>query len=151
MTDVTITDDMIEYAPHSVSYDDYHVVTISDHESYKIEMPFDQDATINDLEGESYSDGDKEAWSNDQWYYVGVIVTPLHVPEHKGWDLSDSLWGLEFGFPLNPPQVIGNRTHHYTDATYLICHYPVPDMIAEVRSKVAEWEAEEAYKSYALS
>ena len=36
-------------------------------------------------------------------------MTPLGVPENKQFELSDSLWGVEFCFPLDPPQKIDGQ------------------------------------------
>ena len=45
-------------------------------------------------EVDCYSEEDIERWKNDDWCYVGIVVTA----EYKGWLLCDpaaSLWGLE--------------------------------------------------------
>lgn len=145
MTEVTITAEMIEY-PWPTRDQDYYLVTLANGERYKIEFKHDIDSTPDDAD--CYSERDKQLWLSDNWYYVGVIVTPLDVPERVQFELSDSLWGLEFDFPLNPPQVINGRTFRYTDADYQIMHYPVPDMIGQVQFKVKEWDKEQAVQNY---
>ena len=45
-------------------------------------------------EFDCYSEEDIERWKNDEWCYVGIVVTA----EYKEWLLEDtaaSLWGLE--------------------------------------------------------
>ena len=47
-------------------------------------------------EVDCYSEEDIERWKNDDWCYVGIVVTA----EYRRWLLKDpaaSLWGLECG------------------------------------------------------
>lgn len=107
---------------------------------YKVEMPYDHDSKVDDAD--CYSEEDIEAWRNDEWWFVGIIVTPLDVPESVQFDLSDDLWGLEFDFPIHE-----SPTGARTDANYQITQYPVPDMLMEVDSKVKAWELRVAIES----
>lgn len=116
--------------------DDSWTVTFMD-KRYKVEMPYDDDATVDGAD--CYSKDDIRKWRNDEWWFVGIIVTPLDVPENVQFELSDSLWGLEDNFEME-----GSAR---TDATYHITHYPVPDMLIEVDSKVKAWELHIAIES----
>lgn len=117
--------------------DDEFVVTANG-KSYKVEFELDLDANPNDAD--CYNPEDITAWQRDEWYYVGVTVTPLDVPEAIQFGLSDALWGLEFDFPLTPAQEINGRTYRDTGSDYQIMVYPVPGMIDEVAARVAAWE-----------
>lgn len=137
---VTITRDMIDYEADgsaTVTVDGlrYHVALGQDTDS----TPFDADC---------YSAEDIEAWRGDCWEFVGVVVTPLSVPQPDQRELEDSLWGLEFG------SYVWNRgTAHEGDVTTerLITQYPVPDMINEVARMVAAWQVRQAIQSYIYS
>lgn len=137
----TITKDMISYEGYE---GDGPVVTV-DGARYRVDLEPDTDATPDDAD--CYDDDAIQAWRDDLWRYVGVIVTPLDVPEDKQFELSDSLWGVDYG-----SYVWNKGTVHEgpSDDTYICTVHPVPDMIEEVAGKVADWRASEAYKSYAL-
>jgi hypothetical protein len=80
-----------------------------------------------------------------------VIVTPLHVPESVQFELSDSLWGLEFDFTMTNPVEYNGKTFRDTGEDYTLMVYPVPDMITEVQRGVARWKARTAIESYLYS
>ena len=130
---MNITRDMIDWTD-----DEKPVVTVNG-KRYQVELPYDTDSEP--FDADCYSPEDQQAWRDNAWHYVGVIVTPLDVPEDKQFELSDSLWGLEFNFPLDPPQEHGGHTYNSTNASYQITVYPVPDIIDEVTTKVEAWEA----------
>lgn len=127
-----ITTDMIDLADGPNAY----TVTIGD-ENYRVEFEFDESSSPD--ESECYSEEDIQLWRDDHWYYVGVIVTPLDVPERHQFELSDSLWGLELDFPMSTPTIVNGKRYTHTTEEYLIVLYPVPDMIEEVAAKVRKW------------
>lgn len=139
-----ITRDMMDY-------DDQAVIVTVDGKRYQVTTENDYDSSPTDLGGESYSEEDLIGWRGDLWYYVGVIVTPLDVPEDRQFEYSNSLWGVEFDFHLDPPQTIDGHTYRYTDMDYMCMVHPVPDMIYEVIANVREYETEMAIRNYIFS
>lgn len=138
---MNITPDMIDYD----YYSDKATVTV-DGKSYKIEFGPDYDNDVEDTD--CYNEEDIAAWRNDEWNFIAVSVTPLDVPERVQFELSDSLCGLEYNFPLATKQVHNGRPYNSTNTDYQIMVYPVPDMIDEVASKVKLWEVDQAIQSY---
>ncbi|HZZ17168.1 MAG TPA: hypothetical protein VFE08_14535 [Candidatus Sulfotelmatobacter sp.] len=124
-----MTDDpkveIIEYPMH----DGDPFIVEANGNRYTVEFHEDYDATP--LDADCYDESDIQAWRDDQWRYIGVTVTSEEFT-----DVSDDLWGLEFNYPLDPPQVINGRTFRYTDADYQTLHYPVPGMIAGIEKTV---------------
>jgi hypothetical protein len=138
---MNITLDMIDYG---YAGDETVTVTV-DGKRYSVHLENDLDSTPYDAD---YLDADIESWRNDVWHYVGVIVTPLDVPEGKQFELSDSLWGVEFHLPLHRPQQINGRTYRYTGMDYMIMVHPVPEMIDGVISQVKEYMTEIAIQNH---
>ena len=63
---------------------------------FKLTARIEFDDLTTPREVDCYSEEDIERWKNDDWCYVGIVVTA----EYKGWLLEDpvaSLWGLECG------------------------------------------------------
>lgn len=52
----------------------------------------DLDATVSD--SDCYNATQREAWRNDAWHFVGIIVTASRADVDLG---SASLWGCEYG------------------------------------------------------
>ena len=137
-----ITRDMFDY-------DDEAVIVTVNERRYRVTTEFDYDSSPDDAD--CYSDDDKEAWRNDVWHYVGVIVTPLDVPASARNQLDDSLWGVEYDFPLDPPQWIDGILYRYTDRDYTVMVHPVPEMIEEVIRNEQAYLTELAIQSYIYS
>lgn len=137
-----ITRDMLDYEGDAV------IVTV-DGKRYRVTTENDYDSSP--VEFDCYSKEDIQHWFDDNWHYVGVIVTPLDVPEDRQFEYSNSLWGVEFGFHLDPPQTIDGHTYRYTDMDYMCMVHPVPDMIDEVISNVKEYDTEMAIRNYVYS
>lgn len=142
-----ITRDMIDCTTESQEPNLIEEVTVTyKGKRYLIEIVPDTDSTP--FDAECYSEEDIEGWRNDQWWYVSIIVTPLDVPGSRQFELSDSLSGLEYDFPLNPPQEINGRRYTRTNTEYQVIHYPVSDMISEVISLVKAYDLQTAIDSY---
>jgi hypothetical protein len=138
-----ITRDMLDYD------DDAVIVTVNDRR-YRVTTEFDADAAPTDYE--CYNAEDIDRWHNDDWNYVGVIVTPLDVPsEDQQFELSDSLWGVEYGFPLNPPLEHDGIRMFYTGMDYMVLVHPVPYMIEGVIASEKTWYLKQATQSYCFS
>src|SRR5882757_1083049 len=120
----------MKITPDMINYDGEAAIVTVDGKRYRVTLEYDQDASPTDYE--CYDDDDLERWRNDEWHYVGVIVTPLDVPESKQFELSDSLWGVEYDFRLDPTQTIDGQDYHYTDMDYMCMVHPVPEMIEQV-------------------
>lgn len=97
--------------------------------SYRFAIYADDHSSPDDAD--CYDARTTEAWRNFDWQYVGMIVTPIvdHVGDLD--DMSDSLWGLEYGrFPLD---VNGIRAIKSLDLNELVTNYPGPEMMDQVR------------------
>lgn len=134
-----ITQDML-------TYDEEAVIVTVDGREYRVTLEDDLDSSIDDAD--CYSEEDIAAWRNDVWNYVGVIVTPLSVPESKQFELSDSLWGVEFDFPLQEKQTIDGVRYFDTGMDYMVMVHPVPDMIDGVIANVKAYELETAVQTF---
>lgn len=84
--------------------------------AYKIEIVADADARPD--EADCYDAADLSAWRNDEWRFVGVVVTT------KSGDASTALWGVEYGYSPGWGRDI--------DTDELITSYPVPDLIGDI-------------------
>jgi hypothetical protein len=143
----TITEDMIEHTDLHTSKSAIDALIVNyDSKRYLVEIVPDEIASIDDAD--CYSTDDEEAFLNDVWMFAGVIVTPLDVPVSRQFELSDSLWGLEYNFLLDPPQEIQGRIFTRTNTNYLVMHYPVPDMLSEVIRDVKRYDTETAIKAF---
>jgi len=142
----TITRAMIDYDGRADVFGRYTIeaVTITTEDGKRYRVTLESDLDSSPFEADCYSDTDIDAWREDRWSYVGAIVTPLDVPESVQFELSDSLWGLEFDFPLDEPQTHDGCTFYNINAEYRFLVYPVPDMIDEVKHGVERWTAERA-------
>lgn len=129
--------------------DEAVIITADDGKRYRVTLENDLDSSPTEFE--CYDEDDLDSWRCDGWHYVGVIVTPLDVPESKQFELSDSLWGVEFDFPLNPPQTIDGHTYRYTDMDYACMVHPVPDIIETVIANVKEYDTQIAIQNYCFS
>lgn len=138
---MNITPDMIDYD----NYSDKTIVTVEG-KRYQVEFEPDYDGYVDDAD--CYSEEDIEAWRNDEWSFVAIAVTPLDVPEHVQFELSDDLCGLEFDFPLTPKQVHNGRSYTRTNEDYRLMVYPVPDMIDTVYERVIQWKSDEAINNH---
>ena len=58
---------------------------------YKVQVMSDRDSSPDDAD--CYSDGDKQAWRDYRWTYVGIVVTVADVGDESRADL----WGIEWG------------------------------------------------------
>ncbi len=126
-----ITRDMIDYeADGSVT------VTTANGTRYRVELLPDLDITP--FDSDCYDDEDIEAWREDRWEYVSVVVTPLGTLEVDQFELSDSLSGVEFG-----SHVWNRGTEHEGAITVerIVTQYPVPDMIGELERRIAVYRA----------
>lgn len=144
---MNITPDMIDWHYHDNG--PVAVVTV-DGERYSVEIEDDYDCNPRE-HGDCYTDEDIDAWKHDVWRYVGVTVTPLDVPDGVGYQLAESLWGVDFDFPLAKPVKHAGRVFTRTDEDYLIMVDTVPEMISEVQRAVARYHRDLAWESYALS
>lgn len=139
----------MKITPDMIDYDDEAAIVTADGKRYRVTLENDLDTSPTDFE--NYDEDDIERWHNDEWYYMGVIVTPLDVPEFKQFELSDSLWGVEYYLRLDPPQTIDGHVYRYTNMDYMCMVHPVPEMIDVVISHVDTYQAAAAYESYVLS
>lgn len=147
--DIKITPDMIEYSDVRECNEVSRFYVYYQDKRYRVQLVSDYDSTP---EGEEcYSEADIEAWQNDEWTFVGVIVTPIDVPKSSQFGLSDSLWGVEYEFPLSTPEEYGGVALFDTGDRYLTMVHPVPDMIDTVRRQVAAWDNEQAVNNYIYS
>lgn len=99
--------------------------------SYRVDIVPDPDETPYSTNVYTEADTDPEmlaAWNNDEWQFVGVIVTPIIDTVIELDNLDASLWGVAFG------DLPGSTI----DAERLVNHYPGPDLIKEARTRVAE-------------
>lgn len=145
---MNITPEMIDWHHHG--YGSVVVVTV-DGERYSVEIEDDYDCNPRE-HGDCYTDEDIDAWERGAWRYVGVIVTPLSVPDGVQYGLSESLSGVEFDFPIhNAPDVVNGRRFMRSNEDYTLMVHPVPDMISEVQRAVARYRRDLAWESYALS
>lgn len=139
----------MKITPDMIDYDGDAVIVTADGKRYRVTLEDDLDASPTDAE--CYSEEDIDSWHNDGWRYVGVIVTPLDVPESKQFELSDSLWGVEYYFRLDPPQTIDGHVYRYTDMDYICMVHPVPEMIEQVTFHVKGWNLECAWHNHCFS
>ena len=68
------------------------------HEGYKIKATLHDDTCTRVNDYECYSQEEIQAWKNDEWFYVGVVLSV----SYKGIKLEDhaaSLWGIDCNFP----------------------------------------------------
>jgi hypothetical protein len=99
--------------------------------SYRVDIVPDPDTYPEDFG--CYDETTITAWHNDEWRYVGVIVTPIIA----GVDLplaEASLWGTEYG---TLPHIAEDGTvYGVVDRTAetLANEYPGPDLIEEARA-----------------
>lgn len=67
------------------------------HEGYKIKATLHKDTDTHVNDSEFYSREDIRRWLEDEWFYVGVVLSV----SYKGVKLEDhaaSLWGIECNF-----------------------------------------------------
>jgi len=108
--------------------------------SYKIDVAEDYTASPDDYD--SYTPAQKKAWEDGEWFYVGLIVTPVIAGIELD-DFTDSLWGIEWGH-LTLTDDAGEVTGHLNIGLDLeISGSPLygphlPDMIAEVQANLTE-------------
>ena len=134
--------------------------------SYRIDIDPDYDSTPDDAD--CYTDSQKAAWSDGEWRYVGYTVTPVIDGDPIG-SASDSLSGVEYGWflltdeddnvigrvdldglePNRPDQALPGYAPE-PDATFPGLSYPVPDMIREVRARLAALAAQLGARADAL-
>lgn len=129
----SITPSMIEYESDTVT-----VVNVAG-QRYRVELEEDPESTP--FDADCYGEEDIEAWREDRWEFVSVVVTPLSVYECDQFELSDALCGVEFG------SYVWNRGNEHEGAITLdrlITEHPVPDMVDEVARKVAAYWARQA-------
>jgi hypothetical protein len=85
--------------------------------SYRVDILPDYDTYPEDFD--CYDESQIAAWRNDEWRYVGVVVTPIV----GGFELplaEASLWGVEYGTSAASAEMLARE-------------YPGPDLIAEAR------------------
>lgn len=75
------------------------------------------------------------AWRNDEWSFVGVIVTPV-VAGVEYDEQSTSLWGVEYGaFPITDEHGMVLETR-YIGIDEIATVHPGPDLITEAREAI---------------
>ena len=95
--------------------------------TYDVFVVPDEDARITDYDPEVYDDADRAAY-RDTWEYVGVIVRPVFDGDPVE-AAEISLWAVEYG---TSPGFSQDQ-----DMEYYLSSHPVPDMITEVRGRLA--------------
>lgn len=138
MSDITITG----YTGDSIDIE-------SGGRRYRVSFAEDRDTTPYDAD--CYSPEDIESWKDNHWHYAGVTVTPLDVPESVRFELSDSLWGVDRDFPLDPPVEHDGHVYMTTGTRYMVDIHPVPELISIVAVNVREYELTTAVSSYVYS
>jgi hypothetical protein len=96
--------------------------------NYIVRIVPDYDAEPTDFD--FYTQREIDAWRNDKWSYVGVLVSPDIPGLDQEW-FDASLWGIEYGdLPLF--DVNGEATGKVLDATAYIRDDVVPQLAEEV-------------------
>ena len=67
-------------------------------EGYKIKATLHDDTCTHVNDYECYSQEEIQAWKNDEWFYVGVVLSVscngIEIDDHAA-----SLWGIDCNFP----------------------------------------------------
>lgn len=93
--------------------------------SYRVDITPDDD-TDPQTDGDWADEEDIAAWHEDEWRYVGVILTPIIAGIGELPGMRDSLWAVTYNVM---PQVVA-------DLDYVVATHPVPDMIKDLRSRL---------------
>lgn len=67
---------------------------VHDKQGWKITVDVVSDMDATPYDADCYSEANKQAWRNDAWRYVGLVV---HVALHGNIIATDSLWAVEYG------------------------------------------------------
>lgn len=68
------------------------------HEGYKIKATLHDDTDTHVRDYDCYSKEDVQAWKNNEWFYVGVVLSVSYNGVDLGVHLA-SLWGIDCNFP----------------------------------------------------
>jgi hypothetical protein len=113
-------------------------ITIADKDvsglTYKVSIVNDYDLTS--PEGDGFTEKQVKAFSDDQWYYVGVMITPL-INGDPIEMANQSLWGVEYGhYPATDED--DNLIEWLWLDVDTIRESVVPDLIDEARTDLLQ-------------